>query len=173
MHRARKALLAAAVAAGSLVTFVLTADQAPAALPDPGSSAISRVSMQIDGHEIAAFTRCIGLGSESEVVTSSQAGPTGEVIVRYMAKPRPARTVCERPLTSSIELAAWRALVDSGDMAAATKNVSVIMYNEAGSPIYRWQLSQTWPAELTNVFEGGTGREVVSFVHQGSQRVAP
>ncbi|HYH51847.1 MAG TPA: hypothetical protein VEG38_20065, partial [Acidimicrobiia bacterium] len=97
MHRARKALLAAAVAGGSLVTFVMTADQAPAALPDPSSNTVSRVSMQIAGQDIAVFTRCIGLGSESEVVTLNQSGPTGEVIQRHLAKPKPARTVCERP----------------------------------------------------------------------------
>jgi len=173
MQRARKALLAATVTAGSLATFVVTADKAPAALPDASSNTIARVSMQIDGHEIAAFTRCIGLGSESEVVTSSQAGPTGEVIQRHLAKPKPARTVCERPLSGSTELASWRELVDYGDMAAAAKNVSVTMYNVTGAPTYRWHLSQTWPAELTNVFEAGIGREVVSFVHHGSQRVAP
>lgn len=173
MQRVRRALLAAAVAGGSLVTFVVTADQAPAALPDPSSDVISRVSMLIDGQEIAAFSRCLGLGSESEVVTSQQSGPNGEVIIRQLPKPKASRTVCERSITSSLELASWREAVEQGDMAAAVKDVSVVMYNQTGSPIYRWLLSDTWPVELTNFFDNGTGREIVTFVHQGSQRVAP
>jgi phage tail-like protein len=173
MHRTRKALLAAALTGATLVTFVVTADKAPAVLNDPSAGTISSVSMHLDGYEIASFSRCIGLGSESEVVASSQSGSTGEVILKSLpGKAKPGRTVCERGLTSSLELAAWRELAATGQLAAM-KDVSVTMYNQLHEPTYRWHLSQTWPAELTNFFENGVGREIVTFVHQSAQRVSP
>jgi phage tail-like protein len=171
-HRARKALLAAALTGGSLVTFVVTANKAPAQVADPAASTVTRVAMVIDGTEIATFSRCLGLGTESEVIPPT-GDPTKEATFKSQPKPTVKRTVCERPLTDSRALAAWRETVDQGQMTGARKSASVVMYNQANTPIYRWWLTDTWPAELTNYFENGVGREIVTFVYEASQRVSP
>jgi phage tail-like protein len=169
MFGGRKALAAVAVVAAPLVGIFAVPALVEAATSEP--EPVARVSLTIDGYELASFSRCIGLGSESEVTDAP--AEEGEVILRRLPGPTTGRTVCERTLGRNIEMASWRELVVLGDVAAASKDVSITMYDASGTPQYRWHLTHAWPSGLTNVFGAdGMGREIVTFAYEMAQRVA-
>ena len=170
MFGGRKALVAAAVLGIPLLGIVAVPALVEAAISDP--QPVTRVSLTLDGYELASFSRCIGLGSESEVESAPAAAGDEETILRRLPGPTSGRTVCERALTRNIELAAWRDAVVLGDIAAARKSVSITMFDAAGEPQFRWHLENAWPAGLTNIFENGVGREVVTFAYEFVQRVS-
>lgn len=169
MFGGRKAVVAAAVIVPLLgIVAVPAVVQAVTSEPRP----VARVSLTIDGYELASFSRCIGLSTESTV----EPAPTSdeEVIYKRLPGETTGRTVCERGLTNSMELAVWRDTVVLGDMAAARKSASITMYDTAGEPQFRWHLEHAWPSGLTNLFDqNGMGREVVTFTYESIQRVAP
>jgi phage tail-like protein len=51
--------------------------------------------------------------------------------------------------TQGMELAAWHELVILGDIAAARKNATIIMYNASGAPVARYHLTDAWPQKLS------------------------
>jgi phage tail-like protein len=168
MFGRRKAVVAAAVIA-PLVGILAVPALVQAAISEPHP--VARVSLTIDGYELASFSRCIGLGSESTVEPAPASDD--EIIFKNLPGETTGRTVCERGLTSSIQLAAWRDAVVLGDMAAARKSVSITMYDTAGDPQFRWHLTDAWPSGLTNLFDqDGMGREVVTFTYEFAQRVS-
>jgi phage tail-like protein len=169
MFGGRKAALVAAVIGAPLVGLVAVPTLVEAALSEP--EPVTRVSLTVDGFEIAGFSRCIGLGSESEVETAPPSEE--EVIFKHLPGPTTGRTVCERAVTSNLELATWRDTVLLGDMQAAAKDVSITMYAVDGEPQLRWHLTKAWPSGLTYLFEDGFGREVVTFAYESAHRVAP
>ena len=170
MFGRRKILVAVAVLGVPLLGLVAVPTLVEAAIPGPPQP-VTHASLTIDGIELARFSRCVGLGSESEVINSATSGE--EVILKRLPGPTSGRTVCERAITRNIELAAWRELVVLGDIAAARKSASITMYGATGEPQFRWHLSNAWPSGLTYLFgDDGMGREVVTFTAEIVQRVS-
>jgi phage tail-like protein len=134
MFGRRKILVAAAVLGLPLLGLVAAPTLVGAVISEP--EPVTLVSLTIDGHELGRFSRCVGLGSESEVINSTTGGEE-EVILKRLPGPTSGRTVCERAITRNIELAAWRELVVLGDIAAARKSVSITMYSAKGEPQFR------------------------------------
>lgn len=167
----RKAIAAVAVITAPVLGILAVPTLVEAALSND-IQPVARVALTIDGYDLAIFERCIGLGSESEVDTSPTQGDE-EVILRRLPGDTTGRTVCEGPLTNSMELAAWREAVVLGDLAAAVKDVSVVMYRADGEPQFRWHLENAWPSGLTHMFEDGTGSQIVTLTYDNVQRVAP
>ena len=53
--------------------------------------------------------------------------------------------------TYSPEMAAWHELVMVGDIAAARKNCTLVMYNASGSPVVTYSIINAWPKKYTGV----------------------
>ncbi len=56
------------------------------------------------------------------------------------------------------QLAAWHELVILGDVAAARKSCVLVMYNQAGAEVARWNFENAWPTKYTGVAPGGALR---------------
>ena len=65
----------------------------------------------------------------------------------------------------------------NGDVAAARKNTSLIMYSTDGTPVARYSLENAWPSKLdTGQLKSGTTSfvtETVTLVCDRIRRVAP
>lgn len=173
MKWTRKRVLAAA----GLSLAGLSSVFAGAAWAPPGDTTpttFSGVTLSVDGVEVARFSRCLGLGTKTEVIKHDVADSTGTMRTALQpGRSEAGKIVCERGLSADLTLAAWRDLVVSGDAAAARKDGAFVIHDSVGAPVARWNTRGMWPAELTNYFSASTGREVVTFVSESTSRVAP
>jgi phage tail-like protein len=46
-------------------------------------------------------------------------------------------------------MAAWHELVILGDVAAARKNATIVMYGRSGRPVRNYHLTNAWPSKLS------------------------
>lgn len=172
MWTKKRVLAAGALSLGGLGSVFAGAAWAPPG--DTTPTTFSGMTLSVDGVEMARFTRCLGLGTKTEVVKYEFVDKTGRKGVSLQpGNSEPGRIVCERGLSSDLTLAAWRDVVLQGDAAAARKNATFVLYNSVGAPAARWNATNMWPSELTNYFSSSTGREVVTFVSETTTRVAP
>ena len=92
-------------------------------------------------------------------------------------KRKPPHVVLKRGKNSSMELWAWHEAVLMGDIVAARKSCSLVMYNYDGKPVARYHLEHAWPAKLEiGALKAGASEvlmETVTIVCENIQRVAP
>ena len=71
----------------------------------------------------------------------------------------------------------FRSTVLMGDMAAARKSCSLVMYNVDGKPVARYHMEHAWPAKIEiGGLKAGASEvlmETVVIVCEHLQRVAP
>jgi phage tail-like protein len=137
--------------AGTLALVSWTAASAGAATgatagPSDGLTA-ARFSITIDGYEIAAFSELVGITTEVEAVDFQESADK-EVIVKKVPGKATATVVLKRGLTQGLELWAWHEAVRNGDIAAARKSASLVVYDASGKPVGRYHLENAWPSKL-------------------------
>jgi phage tail-like protein len=179
----RRTLLPVLVVGGLLAVAVVGAAFATSnrSLPGGGSGTdpltAARFSIVIDGVEIAAFSELAGISSgvdATELINTS-----GDRTVRTLlpGKRAPDSVVLTRGLTSGLELQAWHDLVLDGDVAAARKSASLVMYSTDGTAVARYHFENAWPSKIeTGQLKSGTATfvtETVTIVCDRIHRVAP
>ena len=65
---------------------------------------------------------------------------------------------CE--ITSSLVLFKWRRMVEQGNMKAARKNMAIVLVDEDGNPVARWEFSEAWPCKYKAPDMNAKGNEV-------------
>ena len=139
--------------------------------------AAARFSIVIDGHEIASIAELAGITTEVEPVDYLQSTDKEATFAKLPAKGKPPTVVLKRGMNSSMELWAWHEAVRRGDMAAARRNCSLVMYSAEGKPVARYYLDHAWPSKLEiGAVKAGAGAvltETLTLVCDQLQRVAP
>jgi len=143
------------------------------AAADPLTAA--KFSLVIDGVEIAAFNEIVSLGSETE--PGATAGATAGSTAQTPTKPLLPHVTLKRGMSTRMELWAWRQAVAEGQMTAARKSASLVMYDTAGTAVAKFWLTNAWPSsiELT-ALKAGSGEvlyETVTLLCDNLQRVSP
>ncbi len=171
MWTRKRVLAAGALSIGGLGSVFAGAAWAP---PDTTPTTFGGMTLSVDGVEVVRFTRCLGLGTKTEVIEYRSGDENGvQQVSSLPGDSKPGLIVCERGLSSDLTLASWRDIVVQGDTAVARKNATFVVHDSAGAPVARWNAVNIWPSELTNYFAASTGREVVTFVSETTTRVAP
>ncbi|MFI9509667.1 phage tail protein [Nocardia sp. NPDC052566] len=137
----------------------------------------ARFSIVVDGHEIASFSDLQGIVAEVEPFAYLE-GSDKEV--RYNQLPgrlKPPQVVLKRGMNGSMELWAWHESVRSGNMKAARRSCSLIMYNTDGKAVAKYWLERAWPAKVDiSAMKAGASQimyETVTLVCEYMQRIAP
>jgi phage tail-like protein len=137
----------------------------------------ARFSITIDGYEIASFSELSGISTEVEAVDFLESSDKEVVFKKLPGKRKPPHVVLKRGKNSSMELWAWHEAVLMGDIVAARKSCSLVMYNYDGKPVARYHLEHAWPAKLEiGALKAGASEvlmETVTIVCENIQRVAP
>jgi phage tail-like protein len=136
----------------------------------------ARFSITIDGYEIASFSELQGITTEVEPVDFLESTDKEVVFKKLPGKRKPPTIVLKRGKNTSMELWAWHEAVLQGNIVAARKSCSLVMYNYDGAPVARYHLEQAWPSKL----EGGGLKagasevlmETVTIVCENIQRVS-
>jgi phage tail-like protein len=146
--------------------------------PNQPNDAITaaRFSITIDGYEIAAFSELQGITTEVEPVELMESTDNEVILKKLPGKAKPATLVLKRGKNSSMELWAWHEAVLMGDIVAARKSCSLVMYATDGTPVARYHLEQAWPSKLEiGALKAGSSEvlmETVTIVSERIQRVS-
>jgi phage tail-like protein len=145
-----------------------------AEIKDPLVSAWYGVEFQ--GQVQGAFRECTGLGSNNEVVDYKASGPKGE----YIMKKVPGRMTWQpitlkRGITDAMDMWKWRQVVEEGKVDQARKNGSIVMFNQQGKEVARWDFVNAWPSKITGPTANANANEIaieeLEIVHEGYKRV--
>ena len=143
----------------------------------PEAITASRFSITIDGYEIAAFSELQGITTQVDVVDFLQSSDKEVMLTKLPAKRTPPTVILKRGKNNSMELWSWHEAVLAGDMAAARKSCSLVMYNTDGKPVARYHMENAWPAKIEiGGLKAGASEvlmESVTVVCEHIQRVAP
>jgi len=136
----------------------------------------ARFSITIDGYEIAAFSELQGITTEVEPVDFLESTDKEIVNKKLPGRYKPATVVLKRGKNNSMELWAWHEAVLLGNIVAARKSCSLVMYNYDGKPVARYHLEHAWPAKLeVGSLKAGASEvlmETVTIVCERIQRVS-
>jgi phage tail-like protein len=143
----------------------------------PEAITASRFSITIDGYEIAAFSELQGITTQVDVVDFLQSSDKEVMLTKLPGKRTPPTVTLKRGKNNSMELWSWHEAVLAGDMAAARKSCSLVMYNTDGKPVARYHMENAWPAKIEiGGLKAGASEvlmESVTVVCEHIQRVAP
>jgi phage tail-like protein len=136
----------------------------------------ARFSITVDGVEIAQFSELQGITTEVEPVELMESTDKEIVLKKLPGKTKPATIVLKRGKNSSMELWSWHEAVLMGNIVAARKSCSLIMYNTDGKPVARYHLEHAWPSKLEiGSLKAGSSEvlmETVTIVSERIQRVS-
>jgi phage tail-like protein len=138
----------------------------------------SRFSITVDGYEIAQFSEITGITTEVDVIDFQENTASAESVLKKLpGKKKPPTIVLKRGKNMSIDMWTWHEAVLNGDIAAARKSGSIVMYAYDGSPVARYHFENGWPSKIVvGQLKAGANdvlMEEVTIVCEHIQRVAP
>jgi phage tail-like protein len=140
---------------------------------------VSRISLTVDGAEIAMFSELVSLEQRNdEVEVLAETGPLREPQrVSVLGRAVPPTVTLKRGVDSNMELWAWHETVRQGDLGAARRSASLTMYTANGKPVVKFWLENAWPSKLeVGALKAGapsTLIETITLTCESLQRVAP
>lgn len=123
-------------------------------LPEPYKNFNFRV--EIDGISIAAFSECTGLGSRVDVIEYREGG--SGAVRKLPGLRRFSDIVLKRGITGSRELQDWHSNILKGQ--ADRRNGSVILLDDAGQEVVRWNFFNAFPSRWDGPHLKGDGQDV-------------
>ena len=125
--------------------------------------------VEIDGITIAAFKQVSGLGSETEVIEYRAGSDKASTVRKLPGLTRYANIVLKRGVTQNAELWNWRKAIEQG--TADRRNGSIVLLDDARTPILRWQFSNGWVSKFTgpdlNAEANEVAIETIEIAHEG------
>jgi phage tail-like protein len=131
--------------------------------------------IEVAGVITGFFTECSGLGSEHEVVEHKVVGEGGKEIVRKIpGRLKWGDITLKRGVTTNTDFWDWRKMVEDGNVSKARKDGSIIMYDQEGQPVARWDFERGWPSKISGPSVKSDGNEIVieemTIVHEYIKR---
>jgi len=168
------------VAAGVALSALLVAGSGFCGAPAPNPvdvDPLAGVTFELAAGSVTGYFADVdGIGSESEVVEHRLADDKGfEIVTKAPGRLKFLDVTLKRGVTANLDLWAWRALVEAGDMKAARKNVTLIMYDQTFKSVAEWTFESAWPSRIAapGITPGSEGPAVeeLTLVHEGYARV--
>jgi len=122
------------------------------------------------------FMECGGLGSENDVTELKVMGVNGvEVVRKIPGRLKWGDITLKRGITTNMDLWTWRKMVEDGDVAGARSDGSIIMYDQEGTEVARWNFEKAWPSKISGPSVKSDSNEIVveelTLVHEYIERV--
>ncbi len=133
-------------------------------------------AIEVSGVVSGFFTECSGLGSETEVTEHKVVGIGGQEIVRKIpGRLKWENITLKRGITANMDFWDWRKMVEEGNVAAARRDGSIIMYDQEGAEVARWNFEKGWPSKVSGpsvkADSNEIGVEEMIIVHEYIERV--
>jgi phage tail-like protein len=131
-----------------------------------------RFLVELDGLIVGGFSEVSGIQAETEVTEYSEGGVNTHVHY-WVKQTKYPRIVLKRGMTNSSELWDWYDGVVGGKISR--KNGAVILNNQAGKEICRWNFFEAYPVKWLgpslNASNGSVAIETVELVHNGIKAI--
>jgi phage tail-like protein len=144
------------------------------AFKDPAVS--TWFGIEFSGKIAGAFRECSGLGSENEIVEEKASGPKGEQVMKKIpGRMKWGDITLKRGMTDDMDMWKWRQLVEEGKIVDARKNGAIVMFDQKGGEIARWDLINAWPSKISGPTANAGNNEVaieeLTITHESYKRV--
>ncbi len=133
--------------------------------------------LELEGGGTGYFTEVGGLGSETEVSEHAVISETGQQIIRKVpGRLKWGDISLKRGITDAMDIWEWRKKVEDGDVAGARTNISIVMFDQAGEEVARWNAMNAWPSKIDGPSLSASSNDIVieelTIVHDYIERVA-
>jgi phage tail-like protein len=133
-----------------------------------------RFSLELDQVRVAGFAECTGLAVETKVVEYKEGG-NNSTTLKFPEASSFGNITLKRGVSSSNDLLEWQLDVATGAFSknnrAANPNVAIILMNEKGDPVKRWNLIRPFPVKWVAPELKASGNEVaietLEIAHEG------
>ena len=124
--------------------------------------------VELDGITRAGFQECSGLDSTQDPIEYREGGE--DITVRKLSGLVTYSNISlKRGITEDVELQEWRKLAVDG--AIERKNGSIVMLDDTGTEVMRWDFREAWPTKWTGPTFNSTGNELaietLELAHEG------
>jgi phage tail-like protein len=135
-----------------------------------------RFRLELGDVEVAGFAECTGLNVETKVFEYKEGG-NNSTTLKFPEPSTFGNVTLKRGVTSSNELLSWQLDVVSGTFGknkrAGNPSVAVVLMNEKGEDVRRWNLVRAFPVKWVGPDLKATGNEVaietLELAHEGIQ----
>lgn len=119
--------------------------------------------LDIGGGVIAGFfTEVSGLGSETETTEHTVVTESGQqIVMKVPGRLKWQDITLKRGITSSMDIWTWRKQVEEGDVLGARCNGSIMMYDQSGTEVARWNFERAWPSKVSGPSLSSDGSSIV------------
>ena len=117
-------------------------------MPESSPITAARFSITVDGYEIASFSELQGIRTEIKTVEFVESGDKGLVQMNIPSNPVLATITLKRAQTQDPQMWTWHEAARFGEMGAARKSCSLVMFDAAGKPVARYHLENAWPSKI-------------------------
>jgi phage tail-like protein len=131
--------------------------------------------VELDGVDIGAFKEASGVESETEIIEYKEATKEGKMIIRKVPGAMKWTDITlKKHIDSSTDLWDWRQQVEEGDIDAARRNGSIVLYDSKHAEVARWNFEMGWPSKWKgadlNAGEDQVAVEEITITHEGLRR---
>jgi phage tail-like protein len=134
-------------------------------------------AIEVSGQLTGYFTECSGLGSEHEVIEHKIVAPGGlEVVRKVPGRLKWGDITLKRGITANMDFWEWRKMVEDGNVATARRDGSIVMFDQEGSEVARWNFEKGWPSKISGPSVKSDSNEIgveeLVIVHEAIERVS-
>jgi phage tail-like protein len=157
------------------MTNVLSLDRSDSLSEDP--LVAFNFALEVQGQIAGFFTEISGLGSETEVAEHLVVTPGGQQVVKKVpGRLKWSDITLKRGITSDMMLWDWRQMVENGNVEGSRRNGSVVMFDQSGGEIARWNFEKGWPSKIEGPAPKSDSSDLaiedMTIVHEYIARVA-
>jgi phage tail-like protein len=124
--------------------------------------------VEIDGIQVAGFTECSGLSTETDVIEYREGNERGG-IRKLPGLTKFANIVLKRGITKGRELWNWRKVVIEGGVDR--RSGTIVLLGEDHAPVARFHFREGWPAKWEgpklNAKSSEVAIETLEIAHEG------
>lgn len=131
--------------------------------------------VELDGVDIGAFKEASGVESETEIIEYKEAAEKGKMTIRKApGAMKWSDITLKKRIDSATDLWDWRREVEEGDIDAARRTGSIVLYDSKQVEVARWNFESGWPSKWKgadlNAGEDAIAIEEITITHEGLKR---
>jgi phage tail-like protein len=127
-------------------------------------------ALDVQGQITGYFSEVNGIGSESEIAEQKVVKEGIQVVLKLPGRLKWGDITLKRGVTSDLELWKWRKMIEDGDVKGARKNGSIIMFDQALTPVAQWDFKNAWPSKISGPTPKSDGNDIsleeLTIVHE-------
>jgi phage tail-like protein len=136
-----------------------------------------RFALELGNIQVAGFAECTGLNIETKVFEYKEGG-NNQTTLKFPEHTTYGNVTLKKGMTNSNDLIDWQLDVATGKFSknarSDTLSVAIVLHDESGSEVKRWNLKRPLPVKWIGAELKATGNDVaietLEIAHEGIER---